>query len=406
MKRKIIIGILQNSVSTFIPLFCLQFFIIPNIASRITVEAYGEMLLITSLISLFSVSFGNVLNNSRLIKQKDYNFTQSYGDYSVILTVFLIINIIIFSVSMLLIKDQIYINSFDYLLILSCSTLFLVISYASVEFRLKLNYGRILLDGIFLLLGYLVGYIVFLYTNNWLFIYLIGYLFSFMFILKTTSILREKLKISPIFKKTFSQTLLLLISGVLVSLGAYIDRLIIFPLMGAEVLSIYYVSSIFGKTISLGLTPITNVLLSYISQFDSFSKKNFKFLIISVSMIGIIGYILIIIFSKVILTFLYPQFVNEAIQYIPVTSLATIVTMIIGFINPIILRFTNSSWQLIINSVYLFVYIFITYLLQVSFGLMGFCYGILISSLIKLIALFIVYFINQKRINFGSEAFN
>ena len=86
--KKIAINIIQSIFSTFLPLFGLQFIILPIVAKNISADQYGQLLLITSLTNLFSISFGNVLNNSRLIRNNEYKFDSDYGDYKILLIVF------------------------------------------------------------------------------------------------------------------------------------------------------------------------------------------------------------------------------------------------------------------------------------------------------------------------------
>ena len=401
MKKKIAINIIQSLFSTFLPLFGLQFIILPVIAKSISADQYGQLLLIISLINLFSISFGNVLNNSRLIRNSEYKFDSDYGDYKILLIVFALINLLFFSFALYFFNTKIELSLVDFTILVLSSTLLLIVSYSSVEFRLYLNYWNILLDGAALLVGYFIGFIVFLLTNNWVYIFFTGYLLSFIFNISKTRILFEPLKQSPIFRNTVNQSLLLLISGFLVSLGAYADRLLIYPLLGSEMLTIYYISTIFGKTITMGISPITSVLLTYLSQLKSFSKKNFKLLLSMITLLGIIAYFTIIVFSRVLLSFLYPQYSSKAMEFVPVTSMATVVSMVAGFLNPIILRFTHTRWQLYINTFHIILYVVLSYSLQVEFGLMGFCYSILISNMLRLVFILLVYYLHRESIDYG-----
>jgi len=401
MKKKIVIDIIQNLFSTFLPLFGLQFVILPILAKNISADQYGQLLLVTSLINLFSISFGNVLNNSRLIRNNEYKFDVDYGDYKILLFIFILVNSIVFSLMLFFFKSKIVLNLIDFAILILSSTLLLIVSYSSVEFRLKLSYWDILIDGSALLIGYFVGFLFFLLTNNWVYIFFIGYLLSFIYNLYKTRILFEPLKQSPIFRNTVSQTLLLLVSGFLVSLGTYADRLLIYPLLGSELLTIYYISTIFGKTITMGISPVTSVLLTYLSRLDRFSKKNFRFLLAMITLLGIIAYFTILLSSRVLLSILYPQYLTRAIEFVPITGLATVVSMTAGFLNPIILRFTHTRWQLFINTFHIIVYMVLSYFLQLEFGLMGFCYSILISNILRLFFILFVYFLHSDSIDYG-----
>ena len=394
MKKKIIYDVILNIVATFIPMFALQFIIMPQVALKISADSYGQLLAIMAFMYLSASSFGSVLNNSKLIHYKRYEGLKIRGDFNVYLSIFLVSNIIIMIVGLLYYGKSL--DVFTFISLIVASIILLINTYASVEFRIKLNFMNILMNSIMLFFGYILGFILFLVTGYWSLIYLCGFGLNIIYILKKTNILLEKFNRTSMFKITLKEIILLLVSGVLVSLGAYVDKLIIFPLLGGTAVSIYYVATILGKTISIAIGPITSVLLSYLAHMKKFSSNNFKLLLLISSIVGFIGYWSVILVSKPLLTLVYPQYVEEAIQYIAVTTLSIILTIISSVINSVLLKFSSAKWQIIINGVYMLIYILLSmYFLSLN-GLMGLCVGILVANIIKLLIILITYFYTNK----------
>jgi O-antigen/teichoic acid export membrane protein len=396
MKKKIVFDVILNMAASFIPIFLLQFIILPQVALNINADLYGQLLSIMAFVYLSASSFGSVLNNSKLIHYKKYNELKIEGDFNIILLVFLFSNIIITIMGLIYYGESMdHLSSISLILI---STIFLFNTYASVEFRIQLKYLDIFVNSILLFLGYLIGFGLFLYTGNWSLIYLIGFGLNLIYIIMRTNIIHEKLVKTSLFKVTAKEIILLLGSGILVSLGAYADKLIIFPLLGGSAVAIYFVATLLGKTISLAINPVTSVLLSYLAHMNKFNGNQFRLLYITAFVVGFICYWCIILVSQPVLTLIYPQYVEAAMQYVPITTASIIVILIISIINPVLLIFSSAKWQVVINSFYMLVYFTLSISLLIYYGLMGLCIGILIANIIKLIVTIALYSYNNKKL--------
>ena len=407
MKKKIFIDVILNMLSTFIPMFALQFIILPQVALKINADMYGQLIAIMAFVYLASASFGSVLNNSKLIHYKKYEELKIKGDFNILLLIFIVANLFIMTAGLLFYGESF--NILTSISIIIISTILLYTTYASVEFRIKLNFISILVNSIFLFLGYLIGFGLFILTGYWTLIYIFGFGFNLIHIIKKTNIFSEKLTKTPLFKITAKESLLLLFSGIIVSLGAYLDKLIIFPILGGSAVAIYYAATILGKTIALAIGPITSVFLSYLAHMKKFSSNNFKFLLSLSFIFGFLGYWVVILTSKPLLTLIYPQYVTEAIQYIPITTISIMITIISNIINPILLKFSGAKWQIAINGIFMLIYIPLSIYLLSIYGLMGLCIGILIANVVKLIILIATYsFINRttKDNNLSEEYIN
>jgi O-antigen/teichoic acid export membrane protein len=395
MKNKIIKDVVLNLMSTIIPLVVLQLLILPYVATRIEPSSYGLMLTIISLMTMISTTFGNVLNNTRLLMDLDYKEKKITGDFNLLLIGSSFLNVFIMTVGTLYYYKSFNITSI--LLILIISFLELVKEYLVVSFRIELNYKKILLNSVITLTGYAIGTIIFIFTGLWQFIYLFGLLLSLIYIILNSNLLTEKYEHTTLFKITSYKALILLISAFLGKAMQYIDKLILFPLIGGTAVSIYYVATLSGKLVAMAISPINSVALSYLSKMKKFEKGTFKRVIISLSVMGVIGYVICIVISKPLLSIIYPQWINDSMKYIYITTLTAVISSMCSLISPIIIKFCNINWQIIINLISFIIYLVFSILLFKIYDLYGFCLGILIANVIKLIIMIGIYFFNDKK---------
>ena len=172
--------------------------------------------------------------------------------------------------------------------------------------------------------------------------------------------------------------------------------MIIYPLIGPVAVSVYYSATVLGKIISIGVTPISSVFLSYLTNIKEVNLINF-FKILSISsIVGIVGFFIGISVSEPLLFFLYPDWALESIKLIKVTTASSVIGVMGSIISPIILRYNNVNWQLTLSITEIIIYITFTVVFYKMYGLIGFCLGILFTNIIKVIIMIIVYVMNYN----------
>lgn len=381
-KNGIIKDVFLNLFATFIPIMTLQFFILPIVARNVSPSEYGLIITLTTWINFSALSFGNILNNSRLIMTNENENNNLKGDYLKILKKWSFFNLIILSsVFIFFNKNLSYIDS---ILLLFTSSLILIKSYSVVEFRLKLNYLNILLESIFLSVGYLIGLVLFFKTDNWILIYFLGSFFSAAFVVLKSKVY-SNYPITINFSDVKKESNSLLISGFLNASSIYLDKILVFSIFGGKAATIYYISTLFGKTFSMVLSPINNVFLSYIVKVKKFSKKIFNKVLLFTFFIGFISYPIVVLASIFSIKFLYPNFNEESYIYIYLNTLTIILITSSNIINTILLKIKKGSVQLLLNTVYLINFFIFSLTLSLFMGLLGFCLGIFIASSVKFV---------------------
>lgn len=390
MKKKIIYDTALNIFASVIPLFALQFLILPLVARTTDPNSYGRIIAIVAFLNLISGTFGNVLNNSRLISWKSDKVSSNPGNFNHLLIILLPLASIL-----ILISSFYYDMDFDFLSVplIMLSSLFLLLNgYQVVKFRIKLNFKYIFLSNFILFIGYLIGYYIYTLTSYWQFIYFTGFFLSFIFITIKSRVYKEPFVIDNSYKLIRNQTLVIFTSGILLSLATYADKILIYPILGGYAVAVYYSSTLVAKTVGMVATPISGVLLSYLAQFKKFENRKFFFLVMGSSVFSLLSLIFIMFIGKPLLTYLYPMYVDDAMKYLLIVSIGSLITISTAFINTAVMKFRQIKYQLMINAIFVISYFLFSLLLLYKYDLYGFAVGILIATIIKLFSVFSIFY--------------
>lgn len=387
MKKKFALDVVINTVASYVPIIVLQLIIYPILAQRIGDGPYGEIITIISLFTIISHPFGNSLNNIRLLaNEEDVN----PGEYKKIIGVLVLVDLVIIAIIL-----PIYIKNLtvvDYVSILLISVLFVIKAYLVVFFRVYLDYKGYLINNIIFCLGYLVGFGLYLLTGLWELIFILGYAISIANIIFKYDFHHKKFDNKVKLNKTIIKDYIYIYIGNMINSAlSYMDKLIIYPLIGAGMVSIYYAASFSGKIIMLGIASLSSVLLSYITRYKAIENKVFLKILGIIAVVCTLGYGVCVTINPIIVRLLYPQWMEEAGAIIPITSAISMVAVMNSLLHPFVLKFCKKQMQIVINGINLFLYVALSVLFYHISGIMGFCFGILISHIVKIIITVFIY---------------
>ncbi len=396
IKKKFFVDILLNIIASVVPIIILQFFALPLVNKGINnPEEYGLIITIISLLMMTSRTYGNTLNNVRLIMNNKYLEDKDEGDFNVLLMYGSIIITIILAI---IIVNYYNITDMMSVFLIGLISLTMVFKeYLIVSFRLELSYKRILVNNFILVLGYFIGCFLFILTGYWQSIYIVGQVFSLIYIIRNSKLLKEKLEITTKFKETTYKTVLLSVTSLLSTTTSYADKILLYPLLGGTVVAIYYASTLLGKIVGLMISPTSNVLLSYLSRKTKISLNTFYTILIISIFLSIPGYFIAIFISKPILSFIYPEYAADAVILIPITSASAMISLIIAMIDPIVMKFKNINWQIYVNTQHVIIYVALSIFLTHKYGVIGFAISISIALMIKLLSLIIIYVFTKTK---------
>ena len=384
--KKIVLDVILNVTATAIPLIILQLIVLPLIATKINNELYGLALTLISTITIIASSLGNALNNIRLIKNELYEQEGFQGDFPVLLLGELAVSCIVLIISI----SQYKLEYADSILLIILTFIWTAREYLIVTFRLELNFKGIVVNNIIMVAGYIVGLMLYCLTLQWQYVYIIGILFSLIYIIKRSNILKEKITITPLFRTTLSELLFLIFASLINNLLNYADRIIIYPLLGGTAVSIYYASTLFGKIVSTAISPLNSVALSYLAKKNTLKKELFTKTLGFSAIAAVLGYMICRVIAQPLLHILYPDWAFQSIKYVPITTWIAMITMVTSVMSPFVLKFCSMKWQLVINITVLIIYLSLSVILYKFWELMGFCVGILISNIVKFAIMFVL----------------
>lgn len=392
--KRVMLDMFINLFGTALPLIGLQLIVYPIVAKIIPQESYGQMQSLMSVIYLVSGTLGGALSTTRLVRNYDYKKANIVADFK-------ILNIICSFIVLIVTPIVVYIylsnpNILDIVYITSISVLNYLVLYFEVGFRLQLNYKKVFINKAIGCVGYFLGFIIFLITLDWQWIFITSFFLQMIYCVFFTNIKSETFQKSFLFSRTTKTLINLSFANLLNKALTYFDKLLLYPLLGGGAVSIYYAANIFGKLILQVLEPITNVILSYLSKEENVSNRIWKITIITGIVFCGVMYGICVFISEPILNIFYPQWSEQAMKYVPISTLSLCVSSFVNIIYPLTLKALNSIKQIIINGFGLVVYISITLFLSNSIGLMGCCIALLTTYIVKLILMLIFCFFRGK----------
>ena len=382
-------NLLYSFISFAMPTAILQFLIQPLIAKSLGAELNGQYLAIMSFHYFMIGITATVLNNVRLLQQKKYDEQNLCGDFNIFFLIYVVIAVIVVPVIWYFFTGKL--NVVDILLMEIIAVLYIYHDYVFAEYRLKLQYNKILINNILMTIGYIAGWFLLSIIGRWQIVFIVAYSLPTIFDLNNTTLLNEPVRKTPLFKQTAKQVSTLTCSHVIGSVPTYCDKVILYPILGGSSVSVYHSASIVGKLLLLVSSPLNSVLLSYLVRIRNINKKNIiKKLPFAVGIL-FVAYIGCVVIGYPLINFLYPEWAEQSRILIPITVAASMFNLINGFLNTIVLRFCKLSYQIILQIISLTVYLVLSLISLNLWDLWGFCIATVCAALIKtLILLFVI----------------
>ena len=370
------------------PTMVLQFIIQPIIASKLGGELNGQYLTLMTLNYFFIGITASVLNTVRMLQDEEYKSKSLVGDFNVFFVIYAAILTVAMPIGFILYTKSF--NIVDIVLYLVIGLLYLYHDYIFAQYRLELNYKKILINNVVLVIGYFIGLGIFFVYPKWQIVMISAYLLGGIYDFFNTTFIREPVKVTPMFRATAKKISLLTCSQALSSTITYCDKLILYPLLGGICVSIYNTAAIVGKMLILLSAPLNSVLLSYLVKEDTL-KINFN----KKKIIGAIGLLLLAYGACVAVGFpltslLYPDWASESQKYIPLTVAISGLALLSNLLNTVVIRFYKTSFQVVIQSINLAVYLGFALTFMYFWSLWGFCVGSIFAGVIKMLILLII----------------
>ncbi len=111
---------------------------------------------------------------------------------------------------------------------------------------------------------------------------------------------------------------------------------------------------------------------------------------------AVLGYFITLSISRPVLALLFPQWVQEVMQLLPLTTATIVIQTLNAFLNPFVLKFYDIKWQIVINMSSASVYFLGALALWYFYGITGFCIETICGQLVKTLIIIMLHLFNRK----------
>lgn len=379
MYKKVILEFLTNIISFSLLIVVQQIIALPIISRSYNVDVFGKVILAFGISNIITSIFGFSIGNARLLDNKFYNYT-----YLKLLIQTNFIAFIIGFFAYIVIFPNMYFEAFIYSLVCVLGSIrFFFIS----EYRIKDDHSWILKQNSAYFAGILLGLLIFYFQRNWIIVFFTA---ETVAVLITYCLFLYRKKFLSSFRDTsrlsYTNTLQLMINnGISYSLSQY-DRFIIYPILGAANVSLYYSTSISARVGSLIMNPLSNFILGKLAKKKAGINKNAIIFVIVISVIVSIAYFfLTILTTPILVKILYPSFFLDIKQLILPICLGTAFMGGVSVLKPVTMKYMGVKY---FNKLFLF-YGILLVILSITFSLKGGLIGVAFANVISSATLFV-----------------
>lgn len=399
-----IVDLFLNTIGFAIYIASQHILLLPILAKITNDTIYSNFVLYISILNLIGTTIGGSLGSVRLIRNSDYEEKNILGDFSrILLVAFLIISII---------GLPIYIYN-GYSIIAS---LFLIITilmaniriYSTSYYRLDNKYNRVIIQSLIYSVGVLLSLICFYFIKKTYLLLFIPEFLCFIYEMKTTDLLKMKLIKTVEMIVTIKNFIKISAVSFLANLMSYFDRFVIYPMFGATSLAVYFAVNSMANMFNLISTPISSIILPWVSNVKEDNAKNKILKITILANIPIVLFVTIIAipFTYIALRILYSQYltVDNITVLIITTSIVTAIGVAASLVKSVLLKFCSANKLVITYFIYFIVFVVVSYFLSQKYDLVGFTIANIISKCVLLLCFIIMLITSRsKEIKGGEE---
>lgn len=372
-----------------------QIILLPILNKVVEENIYANIVLYISILNVVCNTTGGELGNVRLVRDSEYKAKNIIGDFTRILVILSpIIAIIVFPLFIYLKYSVIGSLIFTVTILLANIRL-----YATCFYRLRQTYTKVIIQNILYLVGIVIGLGLFIISRNIYILLFAPELISVFYALKNSDILEMKFAKTKEMFATVKKFFQLGFVSFLTNLMNYFDRFLIYPMFGAAAIAMYYAVNSMAKVTSLITNPMSNVILSWVSNASDQSSKAkiLKMTLLANLPVIILVTLLTMPCSYAALWILYHEYiyVKEALILIIPISITTAFGTAAALIKSVLLKYSNTNKLVITYIVYFLVFAVSAYFLSKSNGILGFTIANLISQIVLWI-LFIILLLTSK----------
>ena len=345
--------------------------LLPIIAKQVNDNVYTSLTLFMSILNIFCNVTGGELGNVRLIKNNDYKDKKVIGDFSRILLVLSLLIIVIGSPILICLKYEYkYILFFILKILMSNIRL-----YATNFYRLEKKFVKVIIQNLIYLIGIILGLFVFNYIHEIYIVLFIPELISIIYALFNCDLIKMGLNKTTEIKSTIKKYIGLGTISLLNNIMNYCDSILIYPILGAQQVAVYYAVNSVSNITSLLTNPMSSVILSWISNAKDEKKNKIFKITLSIN----IPLIIIVTLITIPLTYLsmfvlYKQYLSGITILVILISISTAFGTAGAFTKTILIKYTKTANLVGIYIMYFIVLSILGIILSKIYSLIRICF--------------------------------
>ncbi len=345
--------------------------LLPIIAKQVNDNVYTSLTLFMSILNIFCNVTGGELGNVRLIKNNDYKDKKVIGDFSRILLVLSLLIIVIGSPILIFLKYE-----YKYILFFILTILMANIRlYATNFYRLEKKFLKVIIQNLIYLIGIILGLFVFNYIHEIYIVLFIPELISIIYALFNCDLIKMGLNKTTEIKSTIKKYIGLGTISLLNNIMNYCDSILIYPILGAQQVAVYYAVNSVSNITSLLTNPMSSVILSWISNAKDEKKNKIFKITLSIN----IPLIIIVTLITIPLTYLsmfvlYKQYLSGITILVILISISTAFGTAGAFTKTILIKYTKTANLVGIYIMYFIVLSILGIILSKIYSLIRICF--------------------------------
>lgn len=363
----------------------LKFLIEPWMNARMGDAGFGHYVLVLGYISILAYSFGEALNHIRVLNQA--NDDERAAQYRLIAAAEALITFAALLAYAVVAEGDSAVHG---VLLGMAGALMMLRLYSECMFRIEINYKRILLSSVLMAAGYMAGYFLFRQGFSWYMILILGEAAAVIYAGTAGRAFKAGRGLGENFFLTLKNTVTLTSSYIVSYVLIYMDRLLVAFLLSDELVSIYYISTTYGKCVALVIPPITAVLLSNISKGLIALDRRMVNRVVAGSLGAVLLFFLAgIPVSRIMLYILYRSSYEACQPIMDIGNLAQIIYYSCSIVNMLAIRLCPMKLQVRVEVCYAVLFVAAAYVGANSFGLLGLAAGTLAANMVRFLMLVI-----------------
>lgn len=373
-----------------------QVVLYPLLASRLGECDYGDLQYLMAYINIVTVSVGCAANMARMT-QPDEGRLENNGDYHLFL-----LAVCALGVPFTVLVRRLGGVEMDTPTAVCYYLLFVAMAlryYADVSYKLTLRYRRYFVYYLLIGIGYVIGTLLFHLTGIWPLGILVGEAMGVLYAyLGDRTLQRRFLRPSPVIGRVMRVLLLLCVSEMVSNLILNADRLILKLLIGSSAVTVYYLATLVGKTMSVLTIPLGGVLLGHLAGYQGrLTRRMMKWITLGCLASFAVFTAVCVFGGWLMLLWLYPAEYDAVLPFLWVGGLAQVIYFTTGILSVVLLRFSKKQYQLYINGAFALCFFGAGIPATVQFGLWGFALATVGANVIRWLVAIILGWISSEK---------